>query len=80
MLQTRNNLPVEEPTKYYKLNATLIEGRTLSLEIDVKSLFQGCNDIDLSQHDVIELEVTEIMDNGNIIVDAVLFPKLEYAD
>lgn len=80
MLQTRNNLPLEEPTKYYEANATLIEGQTISLKLNVKSLFQGFNDIDLSQHDVIELEVKDILDNGNITVDAHLVPKLEYED
>ena len=75
---SQNNLPMKESNKHHRANATLIEGYTITFQLNLKALFQGFNEVDLSQHDLVELEMINIIDNEFVSINVHLIPKLDY--
>lgn len=71
-------LSIEEPNMHHKAINTIIEGQIITFKFNLKDLFEDFNGIDLSQHELIDLQVNDIIDNEFVSVNAHLVPKLDY--
>lgn len=75
---SENPLSIEEPNMHHKAIGTIIEGQIIAFKLNLNVLFEGFNEIDLSQHDLVELEMIDIIDNEFVSINVHLIPKLDY--
>ena len=75
---SENPLSIEEPNMHHKAISTIIEGQIITFKFNLKDLFEDFNGIDLSQHELIDLQINDIIDNEFVSVNAHFVPKLEF--